>query len=206
MSTTQQKFELTPAQEHNDYLLDAFAQLVYAGYDSSHDINHARQVARNALIIAEKELENYTSSETKNYDESETKLLLWLGYAHDGVDYKYKSISMPRTQFRQALIEQFNEETADNMLFLFDNISWSKRDKSKSMSGRWAWYQMIIQDADWLEAIGERGIQRCETYQGTLGNGKSAVVAHIHEKLLKVGGALNTETARKIPQYFLSHL
>ncbi len=84
--------------------------------------------------------------------------------------------------------------------------------KMKTIEGK------IVQDADRLDAIGAIGIARTFAYAGSKGdliyeptipvresltkeeyrNGQSTAINHFYEKLLKLQGTLNTESARQI--------
>ena len=66
-----------------------------------------------------------------------------------------------------------------------------------------------MQDADRLDAIGAVGIARCFAYGGSVGNilynpydnsVNASSVQHFYDKLFKLKGLMNTETAKKIAE------
>jgi hypothetical protein len=62
------------------------------------------------------------------------------------------------------------------------------------------WMRRVIQEADWLTAIGERGIARCAAYSAARGTVAAdiaaAVCRHIREKLWLIQYALTFDSAR----------
>lgn len=105
-------------------------------------------------------------------------------------------------------------EDTDKIILIISTMSYrgGTNPPMQTIEGR------IVQDADRLDAIGAIGIARTFAYSGKIGqkmydpdipvrsvmsrdeyrNGESTAINHFHEKLLKLGGLMNTDTARKI--------
>jgi HD superfamily phosphodiesterase len=61
--------------------------------------------------------------------------------------------------------------------------------------------RQVLQDADWLEAIGEVGLVRCAEYNKAHYPNEDTVAMvckHIHEKLLLIPAELNFKCSRDI--------
>lgn len=96
----------------------------------------------------------------------------------------------------------------DAVLSAIDRSSWSKR----AATSQWistapsadATLTRILQDADWLEAIGTGGIQRCIDWSrktmpsATDAEIRARVCAHIEEKLIKIPDTLSYAKSREI--------
>ncbi len=179
-----------------DPILFGFVSFSCAGFDEGHSVAHAKKVATNVVKLAQ--------MEKLNLDKSQMELLVWLGYCHDVNDHKYKHIAVGEEALEKEFAKKFGDEVGENAIVLFNNISWSKRDESVKMTGIWRTYQTLIQDADWLEALGEGGIKRCELYDPT--RSTEGVVIHIYEKLFRLPDFLNTQSARQIAEGLMQPL
>lgn len=112
---------------------------------------------------------------------------------------------------------KIERKKAEHILYIVNNSSFYKSlvnpNLEKSLEFR------IVQDADWLEAIGAMGIARALHYGGAKGReiynpstsnkpltaeryindgGSKDSISHLHEKGLILPSMLNTKTARKI--------
>lgn len=55
----------------------------------------------------------------------------------------------------------------------------------------------VLQDADKLDSMGAVGIARCFMYQAEHGGNMKTAKEHFHNKLLKLGSLMHTETGRR---------
>lgn len=148
-------------------------------FDDSHDWKHAVKVAYNSTKILN------------------TKKVLYLALLHDVCDHKYSdSISRDTlTKFINTFLPKYKEINE-----LIEQISFSKQAKTKNFN-RVDPELEAVRDGDRLEAIGEIGIKRCETFvQSRNGRIPQDVIIHCFEKLLKIvpDGYICTDIGKKL--------
>lgn len=101
------------------------------------------------------------------------------------------------------ILSQLLDQCVDIIIHIHTNCSWSKRAISKPVESNLCRdiLRRVLQDADWLQAIGHVGIFRCREYQteyhGTDDVDKH-IYAHIHEKILHIPAGMNFDVTRAI--------
>ncbi len=161
------------------------------GYDESHNLQHHLDVLFNAASIMD------DVADRVRYMVEIAALL------HDVVDHKYTDTIEANT--RQ--LTQFLENIADGgeIQWIINNISYSKEASNGYPVHEDTQVQLardIVSDADKLEAIGDKGIERC--YQFTRAFNPmltdtevtARVVAHCHDKLLSLHKYMRTERGK----------
>lgn len=153
------------------------------GYDESHDITHAYAVLENARKI----MRTYSDEFRDSCGETiELAALL-----HDTVDHKYPNADLKRKKLELILNDKY-PHLAEDVLFIIDNISFSKEKKfgyPQGMTEKMKHMRDIVSDADKLEAIGEIGYMRCYQFGKAIAPELSddlirqRVVDHFHDKL-----------------------
>lgn len=172
-----------------DRLLN-FAKESTKAFDESHNWIHALEVTRNALAICEDD--EFKSS-------TNVVLLLTLSMLHDVCDHKYKELSITQqqlVQFIDSLSSIYSTVNSTRLMKIIDSVSYSKQVKKATLEHELTSEELnllrILRDADRIEAIGARGIERC--YQFTQQANptfdeiaiKKDVIQHCHEKLLRL--------------------
>ena len=161
--------------------------------DSSHDTDHAVTVFENALKIVENSCE---------IDVNPIALRV-ATILHDVRDHKaIANGSAVCTE--EAMIDLVIAKVPSHAIDVIDAInrsSWSKRANTaiwmETAPAHAVALTKVLQDADWLEAIGEIGIQRCAEYTRNRNPDApeseiiTGVCKHIREKLLLIGDAMN---------------
>jgi HD superfamily phosphodiesterase len=158
--------------------LNAFLRESTRSFDSSHNWEHGETVRNLAVEIA-----NGNGIEYYEEDVLETAALL-----HDVRDHKYPD-SITQEELQSFLTELIGSERSERVLRIIANISYSKQVAGllESLPAPDSIYRDTISDADKLEALGEIGIERCETLTRERGGSVPAdVVKHCHEKLLRL--------------------
>lgn len=170
-----------------------FAKINYAYHDPAHDFSHAFKVFRNAVDII--------NNEGIILTDQEKIMLPYVMLCHDLRDHKL--INSGHCISEEELYEYYSShlgvKIAKDLIHIHANCSWSNRKTATpAIHDK---LRKILQDADWLEAIGEVGIQRCIEYtRANGGNVPTDVCKHIREKLLFIKYELNYEYSRKIAQ------
>ena len=135
----------------------------YATHDSSHDVEHARAVARITRSLC------ITSLKVNRAD---TEIAVGAAWVHDVLDAKYN----PDPETRAALIQSIhaaallNKSDAERCVYIGERISFSKRVKRKGapptdLNNRDTLLYLYVSDADMLEAMGAVGVIRTCVYQ-----------------------------------------
>lgn len=163
----------------------AFVKVETADYDSSHDFEHAQWVFNNAMTIYH---ETNTNHLIKEMDCK--KVIAMAAYLHDVCDHKY-NWTEKRYSAMLNLIKKYCQPNENQVVIdIINNMSFSKEKKglTKDM-GKYQVLRDIVSDADKLEAIGDRGLQRCHAFTKTLiGTTNPQIVKHMinhcHDKLL----------------------
>lgn len=181
--------------------LDKFCDYVFENFDESHDKNHHLKVLSNVReIICRGEY---------RFTEEEISIMTYASMLHDSLDHKYINSwrkHVDRDEILKFMISELGEFNGNICIHIIENISWSKEMNglTTKLEDRDILRQ-IVQDADWLEALGEIGIRRCELFRKTSNFDKNKSIteeqikedikSHIHEKLLLIPRRLNTESA-----------
>ena len=145
-------------------------------FDESHDYEHAKNVYNFAKQIMD--------SCKIEYD---LDILMFAALLHDVRDKKYaNSITL---QQLEDYISSFVPHQTTIIIKIIENISYSREVSGKREKLEYPYniYLDAISDADRIEALGKRGIHRCEIFTKTKG-GKvpEDVIVHCHEKLLRL--------------------
>ncbi|WP_078546255.1 HD domain-containing protein [Litchfieldia alkalitelluris] len=182
---------------------EQFVYEILKNESSGHDWWHIQRVRKIALIIGEKE-------------QGDLFIIEMAALLHDIADEKLnesEEIGINKVKYWLQHLE-LDQEISFHILEIIQSMSFKggNRPPVKTTEGQ------VVQDADRLDAIGAIGIARTFAYAGSKGdliydpelpyrkeltkqeyrNGKSTAINHFYEKLLKLSGTLNTETARKI--------
>lgn len=189
---------LLPADLFN--LLDTlvtFAKESTKAFDESHNHIHALEVTRNALKIDKINQAEQQSSYQSNT--SYISQILVLAMLHDICDHKYKELSITQDQlikFMESLSFQYPSINSFRAIKIIDSISYSKQVKKTTNESELTNDELqllhILRDADRIEAIGTRGIERCYQYNKQASPGldevavKADVIQHCHDKLLRL--------------------
>lgn len=141
--------------------LKTFCKMMTLDRDESHNYLHMFKVYENCQVIYE---------EMNLAKHIEAKIMA-VALFHDIADHKYYSDSekdAANIKIRVLLEEYFSKEETNDILFIIDNISFSRE---KAGLIRWNEFtretlliRNIVSDADKLEAIGKVGIERCLQY------------------------------------------
>lgn len=167
---------------------------------TGHDFFHLERVVKMARKIYEKEGGDWFLIE----------ISAWL---HDAFDDKIvENMEQEKEDWCRFLKnEKIEEETIEKVFKIIDEVSFRKNKNSTPSSIE----AKIVQDADRLDALGAIGIARTFAYGGKKGrpiydgfptpdegmNPESeSTLAHFYEKLLRLKGLLNTETAKVLSE------
>ncbi|TNV75622.1 hypothetical protein FGO68_gene13461 [Halteria grandinella] len=136
-------------------------------------------------------------------------LLCCAALLHDVCDHKYPQ-SIKRGDLDAFIYETVGKEKGGDVIFIIDNVSWSKEDKARRgeavpvpVPPHLKEYLDAVRDADRLEAIGQVGIDRCIAYSVSIGRKiPDDVIVHCHEKLLRIYGEkfIVTDLGRKMAE------
>lgn len=189
----------------NDWLKETlpFLTEVFAGDFSGHDLEHTLRVYHLAAAIWEKE-------------GGDGEIVALAALLHDVDDYKLTGGPMGGTSRAEAFMAEqgVSLDKIKAVTKIIAEISFKGRDTvtPTTLEGK------IVQDADRLDAIGAVGIARTFAYGGSKGRPlyirgesyaldmtaeeyakhESSSLGHFYEKLLKLKGLMNTETARQL--------
>ena len=184
----------------------AFAKDKLGNDTSGHDFNHLQRVVKMAQRIA-------------NQMGVAPFIPVAAAYLHDTIDDKLvDDVNTAKEEVRSFLTRlDLPSHTIDEILAIISQMSFaSTLDGGRptlSLAGQ------IVQDADWLDAIGAIGITRAIYYGGKYHQviydptipprtnltkneyrnlSHETIINHFHEKLLKLAGMLNTPVAKEI--------
>ena len=203
-----------------------FVKMKLEGEGSGHDWWHIVRVYNNAVDIAHKELELFSSISV--HQDSDTALLgninqgkvynerlninmfvVELGaLLHDIADHKFGYSDDDRKNIiNEFLMElEVEKEIIDRVVYIANNISFKggkNKHKMEIIEGE------IVQDADRLDAIGAIGVGRTFTYGGYKKRvmytpdceldikDKEDTISHFYEKLLLLKDRMNTRSGYK---------
>ncbi|KAJ3015183.1 hypothetical protein HKX48_004735 [Thoreauomyces humboldtii] len=175
----------------------AFAEKAYANHDPAHSLSHVLRVHWNALAII--------ANEPIQLSPIELRILPYVTVLHDALDHKLVALglTLPAPVVHEFYLTELGPELTAIVEHMHDNCSWSKRAISTPAKDHDV-VRKILQDADWVEAVGTVGLERCIAYQKTLGTQPEdvprGVCTHIREKLLKIYDALNYDASRRLSQ------
>lgn len=173
--------------------LDDFARSAYAKFDESHDYNHARAVLANALAM----VIPMCVQERVIVRIDDLVIIVYAALLHDTYDYKYNGTGLGR----ERVVEWVNHKLGNRApacIGIIDNMSWSKRESAVPIARDYL--RVLVQSADWIEALGTTGLRRCIMYTKVMKSldGEACrleVIKHINEKLLKIPAELPSYAA-----------
>jgi len=176
-----------PSFESMDALL-SFANRAHGNHDKAHDLLHALRVHHNSLKIVIGERLDLTLYEWKE--------LPYVMIGHDFLDHKQHTLTVNEWDVLAFYESVLGATSAQRVLDIQKASSWSKRETEWSRGT----LMKVLQDADWLDALGEVGLKRCVDFSVAKGvvDVPSNVCKHIYEKLLLIPDALNYETSKKM--------
>lgn len=173
----------------------AFAERAYAKYDSSHNIQHALAVYRNAQRILQRE--------KIHGDLKVHRVVQYLTILHDVLDHKYQELwSITPDELYEFLKNKFSAADADQMIFITRHMSWSKRAVAQIPEDPgWKAIFYLVRDADWIEAIPiDRTFMYTRAHNPNATHAKivELTLQHAREKLVGVRGNLHYESAKEL--------
>ncbi|AYV78160.1 MAG: metal dependent phosphohydrolase [Edafosvirus sp.] len=171
------------------------------GRDESHGFNHMKTVAMIAIDILEQEIDRMQITDNEKINKY-IEMVIIVALLHDVADHKYDKDG----KIKKNIINFLNKTVPDDaelITDIIDRISYSKENKAIKNNEKLDWEEKlgqdglfirnIVSDADKLEAIGKKGIDRCVEYTKVIdGNNLSEieinkkVVEHAKEKLLRL--------------------
>jgi hypothetical protein len=172
--------------------LQTFIQYAVERLDPAHNYDHACKVLANARIIVS--LLGITMTP------DEEMLFEFVMMGHDIRDHKLKHLCLSLEEVRLFYVKHLGEEWADLVILMHDNCSWSRREMSVSC-GKYDWMRKVLQDADWLEAVGEIAIERTieyTRYHTPDVDVPAQVCMLIRTKYLLIPGELNFDCSRDL--------
>jgi uncharacterized protein len=192
--------------------IEAFAKDVLSKYDDSHGWSHIEAVWVHAQDIARSYIDPVARAADRQFQQE----LQALVYLHDVLDHKYKDVQppyvYPRTLF--VLENAFGQARAEALLRIIDNFGFTREAQGKrdKFDTRDTILLQIVSDADRLDALGARGLLRCETFNVIKLQRRSpqqyiseaevqkAMIQHCHDKLLRLlpEGFFKTERGREL--------
>lgn len=164
----------------------------HRGESSGHDFSHIERVRNNARKIA------------LHYPHADVNVVICAALLHDVADHKLIDINSRDGVYE--MMEKWIKEaggdaiTTQHIIHICQNISYSTRDKNKSLSIE----GQIVQDADRLDAIGAIGIARTFAYGGAKSRPMygeedgNDTISHFYEKLLNIKEMMNTPIAHQM--------
>lgn len=180
------------------------------GSDSSgHGIDHIKRVVRMTRRLAEEE-------------QVDSFIAISAAYLHDTIDEKLvMSVKEARDELKEFLRKiDFTQDQIKQVMDIITRMSFADTlDGNRpvlSPEGK------VVQDADWLDAIGALGIVRAIYFGGKHGEriydplmkprtnisreeyrnlNDETIINHFYEKLLKITPMLNTAAARKVAEH-----
>jgi uncharacterized protein len=192
--------------------LNEFLTLAYANHDSAHNLGHIFRVYDTALTIVDREHIVMTQKEAEEFP--------YVMSCHDVRDHKLaqKDLCLSQEQVYKFYEEQLGTESANKIVHIHDNCSWSKRARSIPLESG-DWMRRVLQDADWIDAMGRVGLTRCIEYSKFIINNSHAnsstnsgandntevdtmikymVCQHIRDKLLLIPDNLYYDSSKEL--------
>ena len=134
-------------------------------FDSSHDMTHFVNVYNYAKKIVENDYKDGTLIKNIGREDS-IKILLNAAFCHDLIDGKYVDSEKAIKELRNVFLDNgYDKEYTEIIIYLIDNMSYSKRRKEGFQIKKE--YELILNilcDADMLDAY---RIERVIAYQST---------------------------------------
>lgn len=187
--------------------IKTFAKSKLAADKTGHNFDHIQRVVKLANRLAK--------AQTKPVD---LTVILAAAYLHDTIDDKLVASPMQAVNEVKELLTSlaFSSAQSDEIIHIITHMSYASNLSAKqtlSLEGQ------IVQDADWLDAIGAIGITRAIYYGGAHGEkiydpeilprtqldkasyrnlADETIINHFYEKLFKLADMLNTPQARAL--------
>jgi uncharacterized protein len=177
--------------------------------ETGHGIDHIKRVVRMARLLSKEE-------------GVDPFIPVAAAYLHDTIDEKLvMSVKEAQSELREFLRKiDFRNDQIQNVMDIITQMSFANTLNGQrpqlTLEGQ------IVQDADWLDAIGAIGIVRAVYYGGKHGEriydplikprenmdrseyrnlSHETIINHFDEKLLKLKGMLNTNAAKRIADH-----
>ena len=133
-------------------------------FDSSHDLNHFMNVYDYTQKIIDVDYDNDISLIDTISREDSIKICLYAAFCHDLIDSKYVDSEKSLEELKSIFLSnQYNAEHLDIIVFLINNMSFSKERFGKQhIPKKYQVAMNIISDADKLDAY---RVERVITYQ-----------------------------------------
>jgi len=133
-------------------------------FDSSHDLTHFVNVYNYTQTIIDKEIITYDSLIDGLSRHDSITICLHAAFCHDLIDSKYVDSKKAIEELKQVFISNdYNKDHLDIIIFLIDNMSFSKqRSGTVQIPAKYQTAMDIISDADKLDAY---RIERVIAYQ-----------------------------------------
>jgi HD superfamily phosphodiesterase len=163
-------------------------------FDPSHDAQHAFDVYEASI--------NIINSLDLDYEED---MITYGSLCHDLIDYKYKDKCISPEKLMSFLEGEIGKLKAGRVVNIVSSLSWSGEVKGVYGRSSEMWdriqefpqgyvydqlYTVVIRDADRIQALGEKGIQRCIDLGKARGlsdhETKVNTWVHCKEKLLRL--------------------
>lgn len=163
-------------------------------FDSSHDLTHFENVYNYAKQIISEDFPKGTLMKGMSRENS-IILALYAAYSHDIIDGKYVDSEKSIEMLRKVYIENgYNEEHLEILIYLINNMSYSKERTGKQIiPPELETLMMIIRDADKLDGF---RIERIIAYHNR--NFKDYKEP---QKSLKINGWCKTILVKRIMKY-----
>lgn len=141
--------------------LEKAIKVFYKNRDKSHDWDHVLDVKNNTLMLMQ----------FNNFTEEQILIATTAALGHDIWDHKYfksdDAINDLKSKFIQILVEHdFQRPVINSVISIIDNISFSKEyklrenNKTIDLDENTMILRNIVSDADKIESVGKKGIER----------------------------------------------
>ena len=176
--------------------------------EGGHDWFHTERVYKNAILI----------SKSENVDLIVVAIAALLHDIADSKFYNGDETIGPKKARAFLLKHNVDSKIIEHVIAIIENMSFKNSlDTNTTFDSL---ELRVVQDADWLDAIGAIGIARCFNYGGYKNraiynpsipprenmtkeeykNTQSPTINHFYEKLLLIKDKMNTSTGKKIAQ------
>jgi len=180
-------------QMHTVYHAGLLTKELTKCYDESHDFQHHVDVLKNtsSILGADEERVCYLA---------EVAAIL-----HDVCDHKYVDTIEANKQRLDTFLSGITD--GDAIGWIIDNISYSKEVRGgypQHIDPQVQRARNVVSDADKLEAIGTKGINRCYQFTSAFNPALSStevtalVLQHCHDKLLGLPSYMRTQAGRSM--------